>query len=91
MLLEFQKYLLVIDFTWLSRDKLVKGKQKCMLLKTEWHSLKSVLCAISIFGRASVNFLGWRCTEMVWKDCGDLIKVIFSPFFHKTIALKPAI
>jgi GTPase SAR1 family protein len=76
-LLEFQKYLLVIDFTWLSSDKLVKGKQKCMLLKTEWHSLKSVLCAISIFGRASVSFLEWRCTEMVWKGCGDQTKVIF--------------
>lgn len=74
-LLEFQRYLLVIDFIWLSRDKLVREKQKCMPLKTEWRSLKSALCAISISERVSANSHGWPCTEMVWKGCGDLIKV----------------
>lgn len=53
---------------------------KHMQLKIIWHFLKFHLSVILIFVKAFLNFLEWLYTVMVWKDCGDLIKVIYFSF-----------
>lgn len=64
-----------IVFTWLSRGKWGSETRRYTQLKIEWRSLRCRLSVTLTFGKASRNFLAWRCTEMGWRDYGGLTKV----------------
>ena len=71
----FQKYWLGTVSIWLSSVRLVHEKQKRMLQRTTWHSLKWVHYVTSISVRVSVSYLAWHYIAMAWRGSGDQTKV----------------